>query len=406
MSTKTKNRTQEEAPSLTGLMSVPLVRQAFSDPSIPVVTRAIDKDWTYTKVTSFTITGFNPYQRELYIPAHSAIASWLAAGKKDDRKFNESDFLATEVFFLVHDHLHAWSAMVIQSEMPELEFGHGEITTASIETFAFCHILTEAVATIGLDYWYLSTLDVDRVCNIGTSLRSLTCAYSEGDLSEYRQFNSGFEVQTPSFFHLLAEFYCTGEFDGFSSDDLKRSPKLLSWLQHELTYGETQRAYIRNWLCHLSNGNVSLPQSELNKPFSIRHKWQKKLIKTLGQMLWRKVKQNEPLPMRPAFPVRRAWRRRGKDTPDFRFTNLNTLETIDDGILRDSARIETNYPYFYAQWISAHEFMKFPKEELALLRYIAEKRDVKSLLYLFRKNKVPRVPKSAHHEPADIFFPN
>ena len=397
----TKNRTEKP-----GLMNVPLVRQALSDPSIPIVTRAIDKDWTYTKVTSFTVTGFNPYQRALYVPRKSSISSWLKAGKKNDRLFNESDTLATEVLFLVHDYLHAWSCMAIQNEMPELELGYGAITPESIETFAFCHILTEAVATVGLDYWYLSTLDVDQLCKIGTSLRTLTCSYHENDLGEYRQFKANFRVQDQSFFQLLSKFYCTGEFDGFSGEDLQRSPKLLSWLQHELTYGESQRLYIRQWLCHLSNGRVTMPYSELAKPLSIRKPWQKKLIKMLGELLWKKVKLNEPLHFRPKFPVSRAWRHAQKGTPDFRFTNLNTIDAIDETILRDSARIETNYPYFFAQWISAHDFSRFPKEELALLKYVAEKRDVTSLMYLFRKNDVPRIPKTKAGEPVDIFLPN
>lgn len=386
-------------------MAVPLVKQAFSDPHVRIVFRATDKNWLYEKRVDQSVTGFNPFASSLYVSEHSATADWIRGGCVDDRKYNEADHLVSEVLFIVHDYLHAWTYNVIQAEFPELQLGHGAITRDSLDRFAFCHIVTEAVATVGLDYWYLSMFDLDSLAGIGTCLRSLASDYREEHLNEFRKFDPSLEVQTPKFFDRIANFYCTGEFDGFSTQDLRESAKLNTWIQHELTYGETQRFHIRNWLAYLSNGAVSVPGSELSKPIVVDQKWQRALIRKVGALLWRKVKDDEMLAAPSPVAPSKRWRRKLTDAPDFRFTNLNTFDSIDENTLPAGHGYERNFGYFANQWLSAHRFDTFPKDDFSLLRYVLEKRDLKSLLHLFRKSDVARVRKTAHVEPSDLFFP-
>lgn len=392
-----------------GLLSVPLVRQMFSDPSVRVAFRAIDRSWMYQKIFGLSVTGFNPFGSELYVARLSALADWLRDGRRRDRRHNVGDALVHEVLFLVHDYLHIWARMVIQNELPELELGHGKITRRSLETFAFCHLATEAVATVGLDYWYLSTIELDEVCGIGTCIRNLVCSYREQDLTEYRRFNETYDVQHPEFLVKMAEFYATGEFDGFSAEDALASPKLLRWTEHELTYGRTQRSHIRAWLSYLSNGAVVLAPEELSAPITLGKKWQRTLLRKLAGLLWRKVKDDELLGMGTRPQPGTSWRRdrekdqRSGEMPDFCFTNINRLARLDLATLSNPDLTDLGYRIFCAQWLSAHELETVPTDVRRALGPHIATRDFSGLFKLFRKHGVRRVPKGRAREPLDLF---
>src|SRR5688572_16545693 len=103
-------------------------------------------------------------------------------------------------------------------------------------------LLSEAAATVGVDYWWLCAVELGELLPIGTRVRGgLTTSYHERDRSEYRRFYPELEVQSLAFFGDLCAFHCNGEFVGFDGDDLARSPLLLAWLTQELRYGERQR---------------------------------------------------------------------------------------------------------------------------------------------------------------------
>ena len=93
---------------------------------------------------------------------------------------------------------------------------------------AFCHLLSEAVAVMGLDYWTLCVREINEDCPIGTSAGPLTVSGLESWASECRKFNPSLDVQSVGFFRQLAEFYCSGEFDDFRASDPKRNPQLLN----------------------------------------------------------------------------------------------------------------------------------------------------------------------------------
>lgn len=386
---------------------MPLLRQALADPSARIAFRAIDRSWVYQKVFSLSVTGFNPFERDLYVARVSAFADWIRGGKKNDRRYNAGDALVDEALFIVHDYLHIWARAVIQHEFPELAFGYGPITRASLEAFAFCHLATEAVATVGLDYWYLSTLDLDDVCELGTCARNLVCAYREEDLREYRRFNPTYEVQRPQFLVELAEFYATGEFVGFSAADVLASPKLLRWTEHELTYAQKQRSHIRSWLAYLSNGAVDLAPEELSAPLAIERAWQHTLLRRLADLLWRKVKHDDPVYVQSPRRRGKSWARKrqgGSDVPDFRFTNLNVCPRFVPKGRFIRAMGDLEYKVFCAQWLSAHELGTVPHALRKALPSLVAERDFSRLNSLFRKHDVRRVPGARTVEPIDLFM--
>jgi len=392
--------------TFTGLLSTPLIREALSDPHIKIVKRGIDNNWVYEGISKKSVTAFNPFHCTIYIAETSALAEWIKHGKQNDRKFNEGDFLVGEALFLAHDYLHAWAVLYIQEQLPELGYGTKKITAKNIEDFAFCHIVTEAVATVGLDYWYLSTIDFNSLTDLGTKTKNLTVGYHERDLREFKKFNPDFVAQNPAFFESVAQFYCTGEFTGFSLVDIRRSPKLLGWLEHELSYGQKQREYTRAWLQHLSGGAVSLNPKALGDPILAHRPWQVKLLRNLGQALWKKVKNGERALFKSKKLSKNVWRCPPERALDFRFTNSRSLSELDISSIKDLPHFDENFTYFFNQFICSHEYKTFPKEFLAILRYIEEKKDLESLFLLFKKLNVKRLPFRKESEPRDLFFPN
>lgn len=385
-------------------MRVPLLRQAFSDPSVKIAFRAMDSDWHYRKVVPMASSGFNPYHLAVYVNRHSSLGDWIATGCRNDRKFNEGDLLTREALFLIHDYLHCWAVLAVQEEMPKLGFGTGKITRKNLEDHAFCHLLTEAVATVGLDYWFLAANDLDSLCEIGTTFSDLTVRYQEKDLPEFRRFDPDFSAQSPEMFEKLAVFYCTGEFPGFSLGDIRRSAKLFRWLEHEISYGQTQRRYTRAWLKHLGGLVDDESEKELGRPLAIDRPWQKKLIRKVGESLWRKVKEGEMRKFRKAPRSRKPWQAPEKTDPDYRFTNLNRL-ALPKGLPKaNGPRHALNFHHFFCQFVGAHRFDAFPSDLLPVLQMIREKKDARSLVSLFKDLRVRRVAGNRKREPVDLFF--
>ncbi|OJH37576.1 hypothetical protein [Cystobacter ferrugineus] len=306
------------------LARIPLVRQMLSDPLVRLAPRAIDQRWFYEHIVPVTLAGFNPFHRTIFYASNSALSHWLANPYGSARDYNEGDYLVREVLFAVHDYLHCWSAAAIAVLAPWVRFDTGPILRDNIEDFVFCHLLTEAAATVGLDYWYLSTFELPERIPIGTTQVNLTVSYHERYVSEYRRFYQGWDAQRPGFFGDLARFYCSGIFKGFDVRDVRRSPRLLNWLSHELSYGATQREYSRLWLSFLAAEEVSYDPRGLTGPVSFEEEWKQRLIHELGLVLFAKIKEdsdsglelrtrNEP----PESPRSRR--------PDFRFVNSNVV---------------------------------------------------------------------------------
>ncbi|HSS52087.1 MAG TPA: hypothetical protein VLX28_24355, partial [Thermoanaerobaculia bacterium] len=315
-------------------------------------------------------------------PAKSPLARWLRDPFSSARPYNERDLLIKEVLFAVHDYLHGWTYGAIRELRPELGFGSAPVTARNAEDFAFCHLATEAAAVVGLDYWHLSTLDLNAVCDLGTRLRGLAVSYHEDHLSEYRRFRPDFAPQSPAFLAEIATFYCTGDFHGFGVEDLRLSPRLLGWLEHELSYGETQREITRRWLAYLSGGRICYTPRQLAAPVAVRAVWKRKLLDDLGAMLWEKVKQGRRHALGRALGEGEGWRSPERQAADFRFVNCNAFSPAALARAAERRRGRESFEYLFSQYVSGFDRERFDGGKLPRLAAARRERDFGRLAQL------------------------
>jgi hypothetical protein len=364
------------------LLQIPLVAQMLNDPQTQFQERAVDNSWRYAEILRLPVTGFNPWSLKIMVAQNSRLNQWLKQPKLSARDLNDHDLLIHEVLMAVHDYLHIWAYLAIGDLLPQLRFGWGEITKKNLDDYVFCHLLTEAIAVVGLDYWQLCQGGVNNYCQVGTMTESLAVTYHEGLLPECRKFNPTFSVQEPAFFEYISRFYCSGEFLGFNVKDLKRSPVLLRWLEHELSYGELQRQYTRQWLIYLSKENIQMTEPQLQSSVAIDKPWKAKLIKDLGQMLWEKVKFSKIQKFRAPPEPRARWTRSRDKALDFRFVNLNELIRLgeySEKIWETKNPHDPDYPYFVRQYLSRFDFASLDKDYSAMVGRLFANNDVAGL---------------------------
>jgi hypothetical protein len=380
------------------LLRIPLVRQMMSDPHVGLVGRRVDCFWHYEDVVPVKVGGFNPFHSSIYYASRSLLAEWLAAPTKSARSLNENDHLVKEVLWAVHDYLHCWALGAIARLAPKLGLGRIPITRKNAEDLVFGHVLSEAVATLGLDYWYLACTDLNTVCPIGTCVRGLTAAYDERLLGEYRRFNRTLDVQRPDFFTEFARFYCTGEFPGFDARSIGRSAALLKWLSPQIVYATKEREYIRRWLTHLSGEDLGYEAAKLERPIACDAPWQRRLIAEIGVLLWEKVKEDKLHPF--ARPKGKPWHAPEGRTPDFRFTNWNS---VSSGPRPTRPMSADEFEYWFWQMVSAHRYDACDPELFKLFPTLLEKRDAALALAVMRHQ--PAVSGTTR-EPQDLFLLN
>ena len=372
----------------------------LEDPAVRVVARAIDRAFASDRHCSPYTSGFNPYRGELYIGERSPVARLFSDPDASLRRLNHRNLLLHELWFLVHDYLHTWSTAAIADMRPSLGFGTAPITSDNLEEMAFCHLVTEAVATVGLDYWYLACTDMERILPIGSDFTNLTVSYRESDLPEYRRLNPMLTVQSPAFFVSMATFYCTGTLLEFEHEHLAESAKLYDWLEKEVTYGQTQREHTRMWLEHLSRETFHTPRAMLGRPVACTVPWQTELIHTMSELLWRKVKGNELLPFKPLL-ADDTWHAEGKGPVDFRFTNFNHDRKGLAQRVRAHGIVRESWPQLFAQVVSTLDY----EASSGLLGCLPDLRRSYSPALLFEVTRhYPQLDLSTS-EPADLFFP-
>jgi hypothetical protein len=385
-------------PHAESLLRIPLVRQMMSDPHVELVGRRVDCFWHYEGVVPLKLVGFNPFHSSVYYASESLFAEWLAGPAKSARSLNENDHLVPEVLFAVHDYLHSWALGAIAHLAPKLGLGRAPITKKNAEDLVFGHVLSEAVATLGLDYWYLACTDLNEVCPIGTSVRGLTTGYDERFLGEYRKFNRALDVQRPGFFPEFARFYCTGEFPGFDVRSVGRSPLLMKWLSPQVVYATKERAYIRTWLSHLSSEDLGYDDAKLDMPIACDAPWQRRLTAEIGALLWEKVKEDKLHAFAP--PKGAPWQAPRGRTADFRFTNWNSVTREP---LPSRPPTENEFAYWFWQMVSAHRYASCDSELIKLFPTLLEKRDYALAISVMRHQ--PLVSGTTR-EPRDVFFLN
>ena len=374
------------------------------DTKVRFVPRAIDAEWSYARILPVTMSGFNPWSGAVYFAERSRLAEWLGSPQSDARRMNEGDHLVHEHLFALHDYFHAWAYQVIHCILPKLGIGTTPITGANIEDFVFCHLLTETVATVAVDYWFLSTLEIDDVLGIGTAKTTLATTYREKDKAEYRRFNRDFEPQRVEFFGEMARFYCSGSFRGFGLRALRRSAKLLRWMEHELSYGEAQRSYTRSWLASLAVEPISYSKDRLDAEVVIDRPWKRELMAVLGALLWEEVKNGRPTSDRKVIPDEPTWTPDRGRPWDFRFVNWNRLgERGRKGVLEAGGTDPGSLKYLQFQILGRCVFDTFDPDLLPLIEAALALSTVLPLASLC--GRFPQL-KAGRSEPLSMFFPN
>jgi len=369
----------------------------MSDACFRRVERGIDADWFYSKVIPISVAGFNPFEGAYYYPRHSSFALWLGAPEQSARLHNENDLLVRETMFMVHDYLHAWTYQLVDRIWPECGLFGGEVREEALESFVFAHLLSEAAATVGLDYWFLSVENINDFCPIGTGLASLTVSYRERALPEYQKFQPDLVVQDPSFVTRLTRFYCTGIWPGLDGDDLKRSPQLYRWLKHELSYGVAQRQLTRAWFLYLGR----IEREAVSEPVAMDNS-QEEITRQVGESLWRLVKEGKD------DLAGREWRRgtpngRGSPRyPDFRFSNVAKLP-VDHWSAGDWEQRGDTYAYFVYQMLSRIPFEEVPAKRRKHIPMLLQNRD--SSLIADALGRYPCLEPGAD-EPLDLMIAN
>jgi hypothetical protein len=351
----------------------------------------------------FKVTGFNPFLAVSYYSQISFFNDWLKKPELSARKFNRGDFLIQEVLSMAHDYLHTWAVRAIHQLEPKLGYGVTPIDKKNIEKYVFCHLLAEAVAVVGLDYWYLCTVNFNEVCDIGTMLSGLTVSYHEKFSKEYRRFNRNLDVQNPKFLESALKNFC-GEYSfGYTLEDTQRSPLLLEWLRHEIQIGEPLRSYTRQWFSYLSSEPFKLSTKQLNTTVSLSEPWKRGLIREFSELLWAKIKKGVDGVSTPPFSPEEIWKAPKSKANDYRYVNIGSLESLSSAaneILKRPNR-EWNYAHFFYQYISTFVFDEFDPNLIGRLPELIRSMDFKKAHRVLRDQR--RIEPD-HREARDLFI--
>jgi hypothetical protein len=376
MSPRTAARVHAES-----LLRVPLVERVIRHGQIRLAPRAVDRRWVYAGHVQRSVVGFNPFDGRVFYGGESRLASWLDAPHRSARAHNEADWLVKELWMLVHDFLHGWAYGLIRALAPKLDLGRARITERNFEDLVFAHVLTEAVATVGFDYWCLATLELGEVCPIGSMVTNFTAPYREKYLGEYRRARPDLVVQDVAFFGELARFYLSGMMFGFDDRDLRRSPMLKAWIGKELSYGGLQRRYIRQWLRYLA-GLPVLPVDD--GPIAHDARWQRALIEEVGCALWTFVKTGTETELRILDPEE-AWRLPKGRALDPRFVNLGTSTAGELEALLERDLASDQVDCIIDQHLSGFDYGAFDRDKLVGLPTLRKQRDLRGLVALTKR---------------------
>lgn len=382
-------------------LRLPLVKQMLTDPIVRLVPRAIDIGWRNNKVIALTVAGFNPFLNEVFYARQSPLGEWLKTPTASARRFNSKDQLIRDLLLAVHDYLHVWGTRLIQKLAPQIGFGTARITRGNLEDQVFCQLVAETVATVGLDYWYLCTLDLNEHLPIGTRFTGgLTAPYQERHLYEFQRASPTLCVQKKEFFVELCHFYCSGRFLGFDVNDVQESPLLNAWLSHEIGYGQLQREISRAWFSYLAEEQIMLSTSQTKGPVYKESAWQLRLIEDAADALWRKVKQDEMMEM--PSPAELTWQSPPGKPMDLRFRNANLLSEEELWSVA-SATSQAQFDYCFSQIVSRYDYGTFNPVLKKLLPIVREKKDLALLRATLHGQ--PMMPRS-EDEPSDLLIIN
>ena len=377
----------------------PLFAHLLEDGRISLCPRGFDPRWNYQRIVPFSVSGFNPLTQKIYFSQRSRLAERLQAQAQDGLSDREDPHLNYELLFSQHDYLHSWSVLAINELMPELGYGLVPITRENYEDFVFCHMLTETMAVVGLDYWYLS---------IQPRRRFFVVAYYEQDLDIYRQSIPDLLIQDPAYFDRLLEAYCLGTFRGFSSEKAHNNALLKQWLAHELGYAIKQRRYTRLWLAFLASETIPLTDATEKGPIRMDKPWMRDLAASVKTMLWEKVKDNRQSHFTQPFDAKASWKAPLEKIRDFRFINYQCEQNhpVTSG---EFTQMEArSIPNLFYQTVSAFDFDTFDHSQKQQVKDLLKKSEMTWDRYqaltdlLHSGEKLP----ATEGEPRDLFVQN
>ena len=296
------------------------IAHALADPYFKVVNRPVDASWTSAGITKSS-AGFNPAHHVFYAAKQSLFAEWIAAPDTFRCPVDRRKELAYEAVIFAHDYLHSWGLRLISELCPGFRIKTPE-NQAELREQAFFLILSEAVATVGLDYWYLSKAGVEERTGADFQLGPLTIKYFEKYLPLYRRADPDLTIRTPQFFDRLFRLYSLGEFHGFSETDLAEIEQLDDWMRGELRISRHQRNLALNWLSYL--GGIPIDGAIRADRFGDNPKKHAWLVAEIGRRLWQKIRygQHDFVPLR-SDPGK--WEIHHDGPADCCFMNLNRV---------------------------------------------------------------------------------
>ncbi len=262
------------------------VAHALRDPYFEVVLRPIDASWHHAGITG-AMGGFNPPRHCYYAARESAFSQWFATPETFHCPSDCALELAIDVLRFAHDYVHSWAYRLIATLLPDFHVATPR-TTEALDKQAFFLVLSEAVAVVATDYWYLSLRGLKERCGTSFDLGPCTVHYRERYLRTYRKSNPSLTVQTPGLLDRIAWLYSTGEFEGFSEQDLLDNRKLADWMVRELLIAPRQRIVSRSWLSYLSG--LAINDTTRVEKFRTLAQHHAALIEEIGHRVWLKVR--------------------------------------------------------------------------------------------------------------------
>lgn len=275
------------------LTDLSVVKWLLSEEGFSLKSRAVDMRWEYAGLFPEAINvGFAPFGDDILSPRISASSTWLSSPhRRDFALLNLDNRLLREVLFQVHDLFHMWAYRRMMNHPKGFAFGMVPINEKNLSDYVFCHLVSEAAATVGLDYWYLSQQSLGDFLGLPLDFKGLTVSYSqEMDIALANE--TQISVHTPEFFSVICQLYTTGSLPGVEAKVLERVPSLTNWLRHELQYSEVQREYSYEWFSYL--GGLPIPsKGQSLSPIKADTAWRKEVIKDVGSELWRMTQQQK-----------------------------------------------------------------------------------------------------------------
>lgn len=315
----------------------PLVRSILEQPDLELVQRPIDLRWYYSDALQIATNGFLPTSRSLYVGVQSTIAAALRNQLTAEwQQWVSAGWLEYESAFLVHDYLHVWTFEEAKSFFPNLRSYPRDVESARL--FSFIWLLSEAVATIGLDFWFLA-----RRSSQAANSYQLTTNYNPNVDGSY--FGS-IRINSPNFLSCIANGYLTGAFQGAENNPADQP----LWLQREMRQGVKQRQLLVAWLSSqgVVYGDNLLTDTECYAEF-VRH---------ISETLWCAISTHSSIPFLP--PKRTTPENFGAASlcsQDFRFINLLSMTSWRDLVSVDLVDVSVEqFGYLVNQYVGAFWF--------------------------------------------------